>query len=106
MENEYERNMLNMKEEANIMSVKGTVRGVRNRVKTGIATFLQDQKKKVSFGENGPFSHNHTCNLIVQNYIATEGGLCVVFVTSLGVVRETRTRCSSVRKILRNLCVR
>jgi len=85
-ENEYERNMLNRKEEANIMSVKGTVRGVRNRVKTGIATFLQDQKKK--------------------NYIATEGGLCVVFVTSLGVVRETRTRCSSVRKILRNLCVR
>ena len=39
--------MVIMKEEANIMSVKGTVRGVKNRVKTGIATFLQDQKKKV-----------------------------------------------------------
>ena len=39
--------MVIMKEEANIMSVKGTVRGVKNRVKTGIATFLQDHKKKV-----------------------------------------------------------
>ena len=48
VENGYERNIINMKEEANIMSVKGTVRGVKNRVKTGIATFLQDQKKKVS----------------------------------------------------------
>ena len=48
VENGYERNILNMKEEANIMSLKGTVRGVKNRVKTGIATFLQDQKKKVS----------------------------------------------------------
>jgi len=86
MENEYPRNILTMKEETAIMSVKGTVRGVRNRVKTGIKTFLQDQKKK--------------------NYIAAENGMCVVFVTSLGIVRETRTRCSSVRKIFRNLCVR
>ena len=50
MENEYPRNILTMKEETAIMSVKGTVRGVRNRVKTGIKTFLQDQKKKVSRG--------------------------------------------------------
>ena len=48
VENGYERNILNMKEEANIISLKGTVRGVKNRVKTGIATFLQDQKKKVT----------------------------------------------------------
>ena len=48
VEDGYERNILNLKEEANIMSVKGTVRGVKNRVKTGIATFLQDQKKKVN----------------------------------------------------------
>ena len=54
-ENEYERNMLNRKEEANIMSVKGTVRGVRNRVKTGIATFLQDQKKKVNLDKMAHF---------------------------------------------------
>ena len=52
MENCYERKFNNMKEEANIMSVKGTVRGVKNRVKTGIATFLQDQKKKVKIKRN------------------------------------------------------
>ena len=42
----------------------------------------------------------------LQSYIATEKGVCIVFVTSLGIVRETRARCSSVRKIFRNLCVR
>ena len=48
VDNGYGSNILNMKEEANIMSLKGTVRGVKNRVKTGIASFLQDQKKKVT----------------------------------------------------------
>ena len=37
----------NTKEEGTIMSVKGTVRGVKNRVKAGIASFLQDQNRKV-----------------------------------------------------------
>ena len=58
MENEYPRNILTMKEETAIMSVKGTVRGVRNRVKTGIKTFLQDQKKKVSRGSFFIFKEN------------------------------------------------
>ena len=35
------------KEEDSIMSGKGTVRGVKNRVRAGIATFLQDQTMKV-----------------------------------------------------------
>ena len=48
VENGYGRNILNMMEKANIMSLKGTVRGVKNRVRTGIASFLQDQKKKVT----------------------------------------------------------
>ena len=30
-------------------SVRGTVRGVKNRVRAGIATFLQDQTSKVTF---------------------------------------------------------
>ena len=42
-----QRNIFNMKEEDTIMSVKGTVRGVKNRVRAGIATFLQDQNRKV-----------------------------------------------------------
>ena len=35
-----------------------------------------------------------------------EYGQCVMYVTSLGIVRTTKARCSSVRKILRNLSVR
>ena len=35
-----------------------------------------------------------------------EYGQCVMYVTSLGIVRSTKARCSSVRKILRNLSVR
>ena len=42
-----QRNILNMKEEDTIMSVKGTVRGVKNRVRAGIATFLQDRSRMV-----------------------------------------------------------
>ena len=34
-------------EDETIMSKKGTVRGVKNRVRAGIATFLQDQTNKV-----------------------------------------------------------
>ena len=34
--------------------MRGTVRGVRNRVRAGIATFLQDQTAKVSHQRFGP----------------------------------------------------
>jgi len=80
------RNILSTKKEETILSVKGTVRGVKNRVRAGIATFLQEQDEK--------------------DYLEKEEGQCVLYVSSLGVVRETKARCSSVRKILRNLCVR
>ena len=40
------KDIMNMEEDT-IMSGKGTVRGVKNRVRAGIATFLQDQSKKV-----------------------------------------------------------
>ena len=35
-----------------------------------------------------------------------EYGQCVLYVSSLGIVRATKARCSMVRKILRNLSVR
>ena len=41
-----QKDLMNMEEDT-IMSRKGTVRGVKNRVRAGIATFLQDQSKKV-----------------------------------------------------------
>ena len=100
---DYPRNILAMKEEAAIMSMKGTIRGMRNKVKTGIKTFLQDQSKKVSPGK---LSRYPSLTLFLKSYVSTEEGVCVVFVTSLGIVRDTRARCSSVRKIFRNLCVR
>ena len=43
-----QKDILNVKEEDTIVSVKGTVRGVKNRVRAGIATFLQDQNRKVT----------------------------------------------------------
>jgi len=79
------RNILAVNEET-IMSKKGTVRGVKNRVRAGIATFLQDQTDK--------------------NYQSSERGKCVLYVTSLGICRQTKARCDLVRKILRNLMVR
>jgi len=66
-----------------ILSVRGTVRGIKNRVRAGIQTFALEK----------PVSKD-------------EYGQCVMYVTSLGIVRSTKARCSTVRKILRNLSVR
>lgn len=42
------KDYLNREKQAAIKSAKGTIRGVKNRVKAGIATFLQMQENKVS----------------------------------------------------------
>ena len=92
-------------EEYNIMSGKGTVRGVKNRVRAGIATFLQDQSKKVITAVLVVI----LCadfHLLCQNYSSSEQGLCVMYLTSLGIVRSTQERCNMVRKIFRKMCVR
>ena len=41
-----------------------------------------------------------------QSLANEEAGRCVVYLTSLGVIRDTIQRCNNVRKILRNLFVR
>ena len=41
-----------------------------------------------------------------QTFRELERDRCVIYVTSLGVVRRTLQRCCNIRKILRNLCVR
>jgi len=70
-----------------IRSDRGTVRGVRNRVRAGIATFqLKDS--------------------IQKTYAENERGRVVVYVTSLGVVREMLANCIKVRQIMRNLLVK
>ena len=42
-----QRSILNKKEEDDVFSLKDSVRGVKNRVRAGIATFIQDQSRKV-----------------------------------------------------------
>ncbi|XP_046826947.1 putative uncharacterized protein DDB_G0282133 [Vespa crabro] len=63
-----------------IRSAKGTVRGVKNRVRAGIATFLQKPSSKA--------------------YKAKEEGKVVVYTTSSGIVRLTFYNCMKVKQIL------
>lgn len=69
-----------------IRSHRGTIRGVKNRVRAGIATFLRDPNVK-GFGER-------------------EQGVVVIYVTTLAILRDTWARCVKVRKILRNLLIK
>lgn len=71
-----------------IRSSKGTVRGVKNRVRNGIATFLQMQQSNV------------------KNYKEKDSGKVVLYTTSMGIVRETYAKCSNVKQILRTLLVK
>ncbi|XP_055641425.1 glutaredoxin domain-containing cysteine-rich protein CG12206-like [Toxorhynchites rutilus septentrionalis] len=71
-----------------IRSHKGTVRGVKNRVRNGIATFLQMQQANI------------------KNYKEKDAGKVVVYTTSMGIVRETYTKCANVKQILKTLLVK
>ncbi|XP_049878673.1 glutaredoxin domain-containing cysteine-rich protein CG31559-like [Pectinophora gossypiella] len=71
-----------------IRSAKGTIRGVKNRVRAGIATFLQMQ------------------DTTVKSYKEKDAGKVVVYTTTMGIVRGTYQRCVLVKKILRNLLVK
>ncbi|XP_059056884.1 glutaredoxin domain-containing cysteine-rich protein CG31559-like [Achroia grisella] len=70
-----------------IKSSKGTIRGVKNRVRAGIATFLQIQSTTKSYKEK-------------------DAGKVVIYTTTMGIVRSTYQRCVLVKKILRNLLVK
>ncbi|KAG7203646.1 hypothetical protein KM043_013681 [Ampulex compressa] len=69
-----------------IRSAKGTVRGVKNRVRAGIATFLQEPSSKA--------------------YVEKEKGRVVVYTTTSGIVRETFYNCMKVKQILRTHMVK
>ncbi|CAB3225431.1 unnamed protein product [Arctia plantaginis] len=70
-----------------IKSSKGTIRGVKNRVRAGIATFLQIQSTTKSYKEK-------------------DAGKVVLYTTTMGIVRNTYQQCVLVKKILRNLLVK
>ncbi|KAH8407113.1 hypothetical protein KR222_007001 [Zaprionus bogoriensis] len=75
--------------QSTIRSAKGTVRGVKNRVRNGIATFLQLQQQP-----------NAKC------YMEKDLGKVVLYTTSMGVIRDTYTKCANVKQILRTLLVK
>ncbi|XP_022165951.1 glutaredoxin domain-containing cysteine-rich protein CG12206-like [Myzus persicae] len=69
-----------------IRSAKGTIRGVKNRVRAGIATFLQPKTNKT--------------------WQEKEAGKVVLYTTTMGIVRDTYQRCLQVRQILRTHLVK
>ncbi|XP_017844805.1 glutaredoxin domain-containing cysteine-rich protein CG31559 [Drosophila busckii] len=75
--------------QSTIRSAKGTVRGVKNRVRNGIATFLQLHQQP-----------NVKC------YKEKDVGKVVLYTTSMGVIRDTYTKCATVKQILRTLLVK
>uniref|UniRef100_T1JAV3 Glutaredoxin domain-containing protein n=1 Tax=Strigamia maritima TaxID=126957 RepID=T1JAV3_STRMM len=70
--------------ESAIWSKDGTLRGVTNRVRAGIATFLHPSG---------------------QSKLGQENGHVVVYISSLGIIRETFQKCLSVRSILSTLLI-
>ncbi|EDX11828.1 GD19557 [Drosophila simulans] len=75
--------------QSTIRSAKGTVRGVKNRVRNGIATFLQLQQQPNA-----------------KNFKEKDLGKVVLYTTSMGIIRETYTKCANVKQILRTLLVK
>ncbi|XP_045204605.1 glutaredoxin domain-containing cysteine-rich protein CG31559-like isoform X2 [Mercenaria mercenaria] len=74
--------------EKRIVSSRGSVRGFKNRVRAGIATFIE---------QNG-FSQ--------RNYRQEEKGKIIVYTTSMTVVREAADKCKAVRNMLQTHMVR
>ncbi|KAK9681231.1 Glutaredoxin [Popillia japonica] len=81
------KNVIGCEDSKTIRSAKGTVRGVKNRVRAGIATFLQ-------------------INSTAKNYKEKDAGKVVVYTTTMGIVRETYHTCQKVKQILRTLLVK
>ncbi|KAK6172303.1 hypothetical protein SNE40_015991 [Patella caerulea] len=77
----------NTLEERQIVSARGTVRGFKNRVRAGIATFIEPLSEK-------------------RNYCLLEKDKIVIYTTSMSVVRDTHEKCKVVRNILQTNMVR
>jgi len=80
-----------------IISSKGTVRGVKNRVRDNILHFFsnsQDGKKHSSKSNEVNWENN------------PDRGKVILYTTSLGFVRATQYECKYVKKMFHNLMVR
>ncbi|KAK2151958.1 hypothetical protein LSH36_344g01018 [Paralvinella palmiformis] len=78
-----QRNILKPEEKkiTKIISNRGTIRGLKNLVKAGIATYADRRDKN-------------------KNYRLLEAGKVVIYTTSVKIIRETHDRCLKVKKIL------
>lgn len=70
-----------------IVSSRGSIRGLKNRVRAGIATFID---------QNG----------FARDYRQIEKGKIILYTTSMTVVRQTAEKCKSLRQILQTHMVR
>lgn len=66
-----------------ILNRRGSIRGVRNQVRSNVATFADRKTGKES-----------------ANYAVLENGKVVLYTTSVSIVRETHDKCLLVRRIL------
>ncbi|XP_078683847.1 glutaredoxin domain-containing cysteine-rich protein 1-like isoform X1 [Branchiostoma floridae x Branchiostoma belcheri] len=80
-------------EDTEIVSRNGTVRGVKNRVRAGLAHFTS-----LTQGAQ-PNSH-------LQKAYSHERGRIIVYTTSMQVVRDTAEKCQKIRRILESHRVR
>ncbi|XP_060070218.1 ankyrin-1-like [Ylistrum balloti] len=106
-----------------IVSRRGSVRGLKNRVKAGIATFLNHDgnnqtytteensiilwrkiekktKQKIANKQTEKGRYNY------RNYSQLEKGKIVIYTSSMAIVRETYERCILAKKILQTHMVR
>lgn len=74
--------------EKQIVSARGSVRGFKNRVRAGLATFLEENR------ENS------------RNFRHEEKKKVIIYTTSMTVVRESADKCKAVRNILQTHMVR
>ncbi|CAH1267904.1 GRXCR1 [Branchiostoma lanceolatum] len=81
-------------EDTEIVSRNGTVRGVKNRVRAGLAHFTS-----LTQGAQTPTSH-------LQKSYSQERGRIIVYTTSMQVVRDTAEKCQKIRRILESHRVR
>ncbi|CAH1777555.1 unnamed protein product [Owenia fusiformis] len=72
-------------DESRIVSSKGTVRGFKNRVRAGIATFLTTPEDKIK-----------------TDMVKSEKGKLIFYTTSVMIIRQTYENCKKVKSILHN----
>ncbi|XP_064636900.1 glutaredoxin domain-containing cysteine-rich protein CG31559-like [Lineus longissimus] len=80
-------------DEIEIRSPRGTVRGFKNRVRAGIATFVTSIEEEAESAKQ-------------NKYLTEEKGKIIFYSTRIQIIRETSEKCKTVRNILQTHMVR